>query len=83
MLEVTERGLKNVQKVVQSIVQEELKFTQNTIQTEMKSYPAVVPNTCAAAFSQKKISCAAVKSATDSADRSQNIVIYDVQEVEN
>ena len=36
-----------------------------------------------AALSQKKISCAAFKSATDSADRSQSIVIYDVQEVEN
>ena len=51
---MTESGLKNVQKVVQSIAQEELKSTQNTIQTEMKSYSAVVSNNCSAALSRRR-----------------------------
>ena len=79
LLDVTENGLNNVQKVVQNTVQEELKSAQNTIQTEMKSYSSALTNTCSAALSQKKIR-AAVKSATDSEDRSRNIIVYGVEE---
>ena len=72
---MTENGLSSVQNTVQ----EELKSKENMIQTEMKSYSAAPSNTCSAALSQKI--CTAVKSATDIEDRSQNILIYGVQEV--
>ena len=81
LLDQNEKNLNSVQTVVKNTVQEELKSAQNTLQTEIKSYSSALTNTCSAALSQKKISVA-VKSATDREDRSRNIIIYGVQEVE-
>ena len=79
LLQQTENELKNVKEAVQNTVQEEMKSAQNTLQSEMRSYSSVFTNTCSAALSQKKIS-AAVRSATDSEDQSQNLIIHGVQE---
>ena len=82
MLDKSNNGLNSVQTVVQNTVHEEMKSVKNTLQTEMKSYSSVLSNTCSSALSQKKIQ-AAVKSATDSEDRSRNIIVYGVEETDS
>lgn len=59
--------------------EEEISSVQSTVKTELKSYSAVVSQSCKAALAQKKIA-AAVKKVTDKEDRSKNVVIYGMQE---
>ena len=64
---------------VKRTVKEELKSVQTTVQSEMNSYSSVLPKTCSAALSQRKLQCA-VKLAAEKEDRSRNVVIYGVKE---
>ena len=60
--------------------EEEISSVQSTVKTELKSYSAVVSQSCKAALAQKKIA-AAVKKVTDKEDRGKNVVIiYGMQE---
>ena len=60
--------------------EKEISSVQSTVKTELKSYSAVVSQSCKAALAQKKIA-AAVKKVADKEDRSKNVVIYGMQEV--
>ena len=65
--------------IMKDTVKEELKSVQRTVQSEMKSYSAVLTKTCSAALSEKKIS-SAVKLANDKEDRKKNVVFHGVLE---
>ena len=60
----------------------ELKAVQNTVQTEMKSYSSMVAKNCSTALAPKKIE-AAVRKVSDKEDRSRNVIVYGVEELEN
>ena len=79
LLNQKEEGLKCVETVVQTAVQEELKSVKTTLETGMKSYSSALTGTCSAALSQKKI-LSAVKSATEKEDRMKNVIIYGMEE---
>ena len=57
----------------------ELNEVKSTVQTEMKSYSAIVKKNCPPILTRKTIE-AAVKSACDKEDRSKNVVIYGLEE---
>ena len=82
LLKQKEEGLKSVETVVQSAVQNELKSVQTTVQTEMKSYSSALTGSRPAAISEKKI-ISAVKSAAEKEDRKRNVIIYGVEESDN
>jgi hypothetical protein len=57
----------------------ELNTVKSTVQTEMKSYSAIVKKNCPPSLTRKTIE-AAVKSACDKEDRSKNVIIYGLDE---
>ena len=57
----------------------ELNEVKTTVQTEMKSYSAMVKKSCPTTLTKKTIE-AAVKSACDQEDRSKNVIIYGIEE---
>ena len=79
LLKQKEDGLKSVETVVQSAVQNELKTVQTAVKTEMKSYSSALTGSFPAPISEKKI-ISAVKSAAEKEDRKRNVIIYGVEE---
>ena len=64
--------------------EEEISSVQilSTVKTELKSYSAVISQSCKASLAHKKIA-AAVKKLSDKEDRSKNDIIYGMQEVQS
>ena len=63
-------------------VQKEVQSVQSVVETEMKSYSSALSKTCAAALAPKKIR-AAVKTVSDKEDRTRNIIIYGLEELDH
>ena len=62
--------------------EEDLGAVKSVVQSEMKTYSSLLKNTCSNAFAPKKIH-AAVKQAKEEEDRSKNLILFGVEELEN
>ena len=62
--------------------EEEIKAVQTTVEKGMESYSSVVEKRCSNAVSTKKIE-SAVRRVAEKQDRSKNVIIYGVKELEN